>query len=83
MDQNTAVGGRGKMDDLKKSYTQQLACYYKAEEYMDDNRVAEEEKDKHFDKFREIIRELNELAIQIELAGHKMSAQEIKKGFGI
>lgn len=67
--------------DMKKKYNQSLAKYRKAYTYLDNNSIPLDEREKHLQKFRDLMYELNDIILQIRAAGYNMTSEEIRGGF--
>ena len=66
--------------ELKAKYNETLARYRKAAAYMDSG-APTDEKERHLQRFRALMYELNDIIQQIKVAGHEMTGEEIRGGF--
>lgn len=69
------------LPELKTEYNRQLKRAKKAAEYMDNQTIPIEVREKWAGKYRDIIRALNELIEMITVEGYDMTDDEKENGF--
>ena len=71
----------GQLKELKVAYNRLLARYKKAEIYVDNPKISDEEKEKHMPEFRKLIKAISEAIITFSEMGVTMSDSEVMEGF--
>lgn len=69
------------IEAMKRTYNDILVRMKKGEKYQDSPNVSQEDKDKQETRFKELVKQWNDLLTQIEKAGHLPTDKEILEGF--
>lgn len=73
--------GKPSLESLKAAYTELLQREKTLEVYLDDNSILIEMREAKIGEFKEILRRLNQLLIDIVHAGHYLRREEVRNGF--
>jgi hypothetical protein len=67
--------------ELKRKFNELLIRRDRGEIFLDNPNIPLEQKEKWADTFKDILRQMNELAAAIEATGHKLTDEEVLEGF--
>ena len=73
--------GQPSFESLKAAYTELLQKEKALGAYLDDASVPVEMREAKTDEFKDILRRLNQLLMDIVHAGHHLKSEEVRNGF--
>ena len=73
--------GQPSLESLKAAYTELLQKEKAFEAYLDDPSVPVEMREAKTGEFKDILRRLNQLLMDIVHAGHHLKREEVRNGF--